>query len=379
MEMFILSGTLGILGKLRYSFSYQMATIRFINLIRAFAMYLVFDICLGCMLFEFIETSVVSLHIILIGEFISYGLIPYLWFLYAEEILDTRKFKNGLIPKLYTALLLVYCGLVVTSFITGSIYSLDVDKNIIFGHYSVMIIRCLMALFLGTTTIFGIINLATSKSQELMKKSVRVIGFVIPIVFTWYIYLKYDIPDCIPLSIFIAIFFSFLTLEDPMSFVDELTGLYNRKKMVTLYNERKISYRKDRLNTVYYIDANDFKEINDTYGHLEGDKVLRIMAKAFKKIDEVYHTVSIRVGGDEFVILACADNLLGVDFKELIRREIQETAKEDGCDYYIATSIGSAILYGDAENSFEICLANADNAMYNDKSMIKKDSKYLAG
>ena len=372
MELFILGGSLALLGKLRYDFSYQMATMKFINLVRSFCVYLIVDICLGCSLYGVLAKTRTSIHLLTSIECILFVVIPYLWFLYAEELLETKHFKSSLIPKIYTLLMLLYSLLVLTSFKTEIIYTLDHDSNIILGIYAPIIIRTLLIIFFGTTTIYGIINIVTAKSKVLIKKSLRVIGFVLPIIVTLIIYYRYNIADYVPLAVFMAILQCFLTLEDPMSYKDELTGLYNRKRLTALYDERKISYLKDGLNSVYYIDANDFKGINDTYGHLEGDKVLKILGKAFKNIDNQYNSVSFRMGGDEFVIVACLENLKEMDFKQVIRDEIKRVELAEGCEHCIRTSIGQAILYGDDDDSLEICLRIADEDMYQDKCNIKQ-------
>ncbi|MCX7846223.1 MAG: diguanylate cyclase, partial [Dictyoglomaceae bacterium] len=88
-----------------------------------------------------------------------------------------------------------------------------------------------------------------------------------------------------------------------LSLTDELTGLYNRRGFITLAEQQlKIFERVNKRGILIYIDLDNMKEINDTFGHLEGDKYLRnfvdILRKSFRKSD-----IIARIGGDEFVIL----------------------------------------------------------------------------
>ncbi|MGL4736238.1 MAG: EAL domain-containing protein [Cellulosilyticaceae bacterium] len=77
---------------------------------------------------------------------------------------------------------------------------------------------------------------------------------------------------------------------------DSLTGLYNRYRITYLMEEIKMPY------TVYFVDIDNFKEINDAMGHNIGDEVICEVAKQLKSfIDR--HTKVARIGGDEFVIL----------------------------------------------------------------------------
>lgn len=95
--------------------------------------------------------------------------------------------------------------------------------------------------------------------------------------------------------------------------VDNLTGLYNKAKLDEFINEhagKETPHRRDDDThsdiIAVYIDLNDFKEVNDTYGHTEGDEVLRRVAmrlgSLFRSDDLIF-----RIGGDEFLILILID------------------------------------------------------------------------
>jgi diguanylate cyclase (GGDEF)-like protein/PAS domain S-box-containing protein len=88
-----------------------------------------------------------------------------------------------------------------------------------------------------------------------------------------------------------------------LSLMDELTGLYNRRGFFTLAEqEMKIARRLEKEMTLYFIDIDNMKDINDKHGHHEGDKALLesayIMKSTFRESD-----VIARIGGDEFVAL----------------------------------------------------------------------------
>ena len=87
------------------------------------------------------------------------------------------------------------------------------------------------------------------------------------------------------------------------SIKDHLTDLFNRRYLNQRLNE-EIS-RASRFNHALYllfIDLDNFKQVNDTFGHGEGDEVLKEAAKALKKVMRP-HDIVVRNGGDEFVIL----------------------------------------------------------------------------
>ena len=84
---------------------------------------------------------------------------------------------------------------------------------------------------------------------------------------------------------------------------DPLTNLFNRRKfLVTLEEQYEIFNRYQISTSVFIFDVDDFKKINDQYGHLEGDQVLQIIAEACQT-ELRTPDVAARFGGDEFIVL----------------------------------------------------------------------------
>jgi len=130
-----------------------------------------------------------------------------------------------------------------------------------------------------------------------------------------------------------------------LSIVDELTFLYNSRHF---YSQLKIelerSNRYKQHLTLLLLDLDDFKVLNDTYGHVEEDKVLRqlgqVIKKCLRKTDSAY-----RYGGEEFtVLLPMTTSVNGVVIAERIRTEFnKETfSPEPGQDIHLTVSIGIA-------------------------------------
>src|SRR3989338_75000 len=88
-----------------------------------------------------------------------------------------------------------------------------------------------------------------------------------------------------------------------LAYLDDLTGLYNRRYL-TLTLPKELTKAKDNRSalSIFMIDFDDFKVINDTYGHLNGDKVL-IEASGIIKKEIGQKGISIRYAGDEFTVL----------------------------------------------------------------------------
>jgi len=150
-----------------------------------------------------------------------------------------------------------------------------------------------------------------------------------------------------------------------MSETDELTGVYNRRGFAILVDRLFAqSVRYNRPTTVMLIDMDRFKELNDSYGHEFGDRMLRLVAKCIET--ELRHTdVLARYGGDEFVaLLPETPPKAALDVAERIRAAVTGTPLEfDGRSVITSVSIGLAS-YPEDGRAIDAILARADRAMY---------------
>jgi diguanylate cyclase (GGDEF)-like protein/putative nucleotidyltransferase with HDIG domain len=159
------------------------------------------------------------------------------------------------------------------------------------------------------------------------------------------------------------------TQED--SLTDPLTGLPNRRSMF-VHLSRELS-RAERLNrelALIVMDIDEFKAINDTYGHHVGDRALREMAAALRIALRPYD-LCVRYAGDEFIIVLSdcprdAAEAKRVELQTLVGRiEIEVRA---GKVLKIGASAGLAVFPHDGM-TYEALLADADHGMYRDKAV----------
>lgn len=142
---------------------------------------------------------------------------------------------------------------------------------------------------------------------------------------------------------------------------DQLTGLYNRHHLNEEggRNFSRAQRSQDKFSVIM-LDIDHFKAVNDTYGHLSGDKVLVAVSSLFKKFKRNEDFVT-RYGGEEFVILL--DNCGIAEAKEKAEnlRQRIERLSPDGIN--ISASFGVAE-FNNSHNSFEELLKDADKALY---------------
>lgn len=110
-----------------------------------------------------------------------------------------------------------------------------------------------------------------------------------------------DTPVLAP-SIMVALFLVFVNIQNSQIYNDALTGLNNRRKLFS-FLENLESSNSDSTITVYMMDVNSFKKINDMYGHIEGDNALRILSDCLVEMAGKYNLFIAKYGGDEFVMI----------------------------------------------------------------------------
>lgn len=148
---------------------------------------------------------------------------------------------------------------------------------------------------------------------------------------------------------------------------DPLTGLGNRRELMDEFESR--TYHPDAQFSLMLIDLDRFKPINDTFGHLVGDTVLRVVSERLNAVAKGDCTVA-RIGGDEFAILtephAAVNEVATLELARKVIQELQRPIACEGHDLAVGASVGVA-LYPRDGRTFQEVLHCADAAMYRAK------------
>ncbi len=152
---------------------------------------------------------------------------------------------------------------------------------------------------------------------------------------------------------------------------DPLTGLVNRRVLVErVHAELERARRYEGIITVLMVDLDHFKRINDQYGHLVGDEVLREVAQLLQHAVRSVDIVA-RYGGEEFVIVLPETPPMGaVAFAERIRERLEQHvfATATPTPLSLTTSIGVASFPGPRIETTDDLFARADEALYRAKA-----------
>ncbi|ATW24660.1 diguanylate cyclase [Candidatus Formimonas warabiya] len=157
-----------------------------------------------------------------------------------------------------------------------------------------------------------------------------------------------------------------------ISQIDSLTGLYNRRFFNEIYQkEWHGGVRSAVFLSALMVDIDYFKKYNDTYGHLQGDKCLQLVAGALQKAVQRPRDLVARYGGEEFVILLPETALNGaVHIAKMVLANVEAldlVHRASPVKDRVTVSVGAAALIPTGEMPPETLLNLADDALYRAK------------
>ena len=313
-----------------------------------------------CCVYYFDGTSSVSLRILvfLSGSWLYLGnvLIGYTWAQFLMTHLnipftDTRR-------KIYRAGQLISCVLLVLNLFYPLVFSV---QNGIYQRGPVYSVFLLFAILYILDSLY---LYATCRRRTSVPTLFPVHIFLLPIVTGVGIQAVFMETAITWPSVAIAIAGVLTALKNEIIFLDGLTGLYNR--MYLEYLQKQAYKKKNVWISGIMIDLNGFKQINDRYGHSEGDAALILVADLLRKSFCEYGVVT-RYAGDEFVVmLNTTDEAFIQELIERAKPNFAEESRTNDKPYALSASMGYAVSNLSVETISDF-MNRIDRKMYQDK------------
>lgn len=289
----------------------------------------------------------------------SSGIIGYCWCLFVEYHIH-RNFKRIKKKSRILAVPLIIATILIIFNLLGTDIIFDISKENVYTRGPMNFI---LYIFVFVYYIESIYTVQKAKNDSILVEFFPIYFFIIPCMIGTMIQGFFFGISTIWLCVAIAFIIVYIEIQISISFIDDLSGLYNRKYM----NHYLDKLQNDKPKRVYgfLMDINDFKTINDIYGHLKGDQAIIQFGKILKhSIDK--DSVAIRMGGDEFVIFAILkSNEEALGLKKHIEQNVRQFNIHSKEPFHLSFSIGIAKYSG----NIDTFLSAMDDSMYEAKNM----------
>ncbi len=288
-----------------------------------------------------------------------YNLIVGIGIIYLILLHIDRK-TRGLHMILFWVLSVVEMVLLIVNLFEPIVFEIDENNVYHRGDYYILFV------VLGFVLVFyGYTYYMIAKLRNPSLRYFPVMEFLAPVVVGNIVQMKIYGISLLPVSFAVAFAAITIALQNECIYIDKLTGVYNRYELDKILKRRH--YRRGEKLIAMMLDLNDFKSINDTYSHEEGDQALVAFAKALMEAIGSEGLV-IRFAGDEFIILIPVFKPVTIDdYKDRIHRKLDEYNETSGKPYKLSTAIGGRIFDPHTENTSGI-VNEIDSMMYKDKS-----------
>ena len=299
--------------------------------------------------------------------FFSTTLMCFFWFIYFEHKQESPFVQNRKRVLISSVLVWIIGVLLIVNLFTGILFYVDAHGD--YHRGPLFIIQYLLSyLYVFVTCGRALIGLFQKQRYAQHRMLLSLALFPLAPAGAGIVQFLYpQLPlACATLSL--ATLLMYLEWLDQMISIDPLTRLNNRKQLV--YHYEQWAKNGDSAAPLYLllVDANKFKSINDTYGHIQGDAALVRIAEALRLGARSFqHRVNIaRYGGDEFVILANADDAAQIDaLRDSIDEVLTRLNREANAPYELSVSMGAA--KADPALSLKELIERADKQLYEEK------------
>lgn len=348
----------------------QAKQLIFINITVCHMLYFVSDTIWGLVVSNIIPCTPLSSSSVNISNAVLLSALTGFWFVYVE-LSQGEKYITVMKNRMYVlslAMLETVVILILFIFFPQTVIGKDAEMTDVY-----------FIVFISVPAIYIIVSAVRASIRAFRKENYAVrlqyvICAVYPVIITFFgvlqtIWLNAPV-FCFGATI-MMLYVYIVGLNDQVS-IDELTHLNNRTQLKKYIVGEASKPNVDKM--VYYIlmiDLNKFKQINDQYGHVEGDRALIRTADALKLAcsDNTKKIFIARYGGDEFIVIVKTDD------ESLIRElcgRIKDTLlklnDEAHAEYELSASIGYASYSGDVRK-FQEALGLADEALYKEKAL----------
>ncbi len=318
-----------------------------------------------------LSSDIKMLYLSNVFTYILISIASYQWFLLSEAIQKDKAVENTPVKWLLSVPVWIMAILCVTAYRTGLPFYVDEAGKIVNGKFYLVLIIVPFA-YMIASSIKAFIR-AFSRDGYADRNIYLMIGFfpLAPIILGALQAVYWRIPFLCYGAV-AAVYYIYISILDNLISIDPLTQMNNRTQMYKYLTLKMRNEEPGMSLFLMIIDVDKFKGINDTYGHIEGDRALVKISDAIKNACQGPRNrffVS-RYGGDEFIVVAeMAYKAEAVWLADQIKNNVRRAAEEGDQKYNLSVSIGIAQYDYNSPITIPAFIARADSDLYKQKKL----------
>ena len=304
-------------------------------------------------------------YIVTMLYYVCNPLICFWWLMYTDY--KVHESRSDLLKRIriYAIPCAVSTVLSMVSLYTGWFFIIDENNNYMRGPYFFVmaVISLLYLIFSFGMALKDVIKNGWGENKSI---NLHLVIFPIGIFLATAIQIMFFGVSIIWVCSMLAFANIYINIQNGEISTDHLTGLYNRRRFDEHLKRRLKVQKKGQHMFAIIMDLDDFKNINDKYGHLAGDNALARVAELLRNNCKDSDDFVARLGGDEFIIVGERTDTADIQkLLDRISKDVISYNNRSELDFPIKLSMGYAVLEKNGTRSS--LLAAADRAMYRNK------------
>lgn len=304
--------------------------------------------------------------------------ISYLWMIYVYVKLDAIR-SFGRKTFLWSIPLMLFSLVAISNPFTHILFTIN-DHNLFVRNTGTYFHWVVTWMYLIIATVKTACSIFREKNRNKRREAIPLLSFIIAPTVAGVIQMLFYGVTSSQVGITFSLTLIFLIEQSDQILSDSLTGLNNRHSF-NQYLASHIPHHSGENLTLFMIDINNFKQVNDKFGHIAGDHALNVVAEVLKQVssESQNRLFLCRYGGDEFLIAAFDRTPEEANaIKAQIYEALEKKAQEIKAPYALSVSVGFATgTCSDYDGAAQL-LRIADEAMYAEKKLFKKANAAMA-
>lgn len=318
-----------------------------------------------------ISSAPTMLYLSNIFTYILISVAAYYWYIISEALQRDKLIENTILRRLIATPVLVSALLVITAYRTGLVFYVDENGRLVNGSFYVILVIVPFAYLIASSV--KAFSRFANKDRYVDRNIYFMIGVFpfAPIILGAMQAIYWRVPFLCYGTV-AAVYYVYLTTQEDLISIDPLTQTNNRNQLYKYLVQKMRNEEPGMSLFLIMVDIDRLRDINEAYGHAEGDRALNRVARAIKDACQGSRSRMFlsRYGADEFVVVAeMAYRAEAAWLADQIKNEVKRATNVDAAPYDIHVSVGISQYDYQVPVTIQSFIARADSDLYQNKKL----------